>query len=699
MLKYGNILQISNGNSKTLIPRNLTYNSSVGTTQTIIGSGSTSQSTANFNSATITDLTINTLNIIPNTLATSIVVSSPIAFSFLKADYQINNFSIYPILFTEDILIKNKNFNLNTNNLIIKDNVFILNNALNGVTINGNQTDNIISGFIFPVADNNQSTDYYSGFLYVPNNKLAQISAASNFYNWTNNQYNYFKDLNKGFFKFKYLSQSLNFETYNNVMDRNYLDLVDNNKNLANLQANGLALYDGEIVGLNNNLYFNLSDGTTIYNLIDITPTKFNLLNNLGISFINNLFITDANNNKYISFDGTKSLINFYQNLSFDNIQQKINFINTLEFNSGTTTYMKIDAVNNQTELFGTVIIDSLQIVSLFELNNIPFQFINSLQIISNGNTFITFDSVINTITMVQTTYVNNLIVLNSFKIDNNNPIIFLESLNINDILGNRYLFLDGANLQLNLLLPTSSSKLSVNSEFSLSNNIPVIIDSQFTIKNNTSIFMIVDINNTKLHNNLVFVSSTPKISFPVGETLNISDISGSINLNIDNSVTINGPTNSYQDITKTIVGSSFNITNTKAVDFNLAFTPYAKSYILSGITQINALITYEFLDVININNMSGKLIGTTWGLNTLFINAYEINVWTYPVMIDENQIAQIGYSSLSPVNTNNNGDWYINNIYLTQPNLDGIYNLNVECKGSTNDRIVWGFKLDILQI
>ena len=249
------------------------------------------------------------------------------------------------------------------------------------------------------------------------------------------------------------------------------------------------------------------------------------------------------------------------------------------------------------------------------------------------------------------------------------------------------------------MLLPTSSTKLSVNSEFSLSNNIPVIIDSQFTIKNNTSIFMIVDINNTKLHNNLVFVSSTPKISFPVGETLNISDISGSINLNIDNSVTIKGPTNSYQDITKTIVGSSFNITNTTAVNFNLSFTPYAKSYILSGITQINALITYEFLDVININNMSGKLIGTTWGLNTLFINAYEINVWTYPVMIDENQIVQIGYSSLSPVNTNNNGDWYINNIYLTQPNLDGIYNLNVECKGSTNDRIVWGFKLDILQI
>jgi len=699
MLKYGNILQISNGNSKTLIPRNLTYNSSVGTTQTIIGSVGTSQSTANFNSATITDLTINTLNIVPNTLATCIVVSSPIAFSLFKADYQINNFGIYPVLFTQDILIKNKNFNLNTNNLIIKDNVFILNNALNGVTINNNQTDNIISGFIFPIADNNQSTDYYSGFLYIPNNKLAQISATSNFYKWTNNQYNYFKDLNKGFFKFKYLPQSLNFETYNNVMDQNYLDLVNNNKNLANLQANGLALYDGEIVGLNNNLYFNLSDGTTINNLINITLTKFNLLNNLGISFINNLFITDANNNKYISFDGTKSLISFYQNLSFDNIQQKINFINTLEFNSGTTTYMKIDAVNNQTELFGTIIVNSLQIVSLFELNNIPFQFINTLNIKSNGDTFITLDSVLNIITIPKTTYINNLIVSNSFKIDNNNPIIFLGSLNINDVLGNRYLFFDGANVRLNMLLPTSSTKLSVNTEFSLVNNIPVIVDSQFVIKNNTSTYLMIDANNTKLYNNLVFISSTPKISFPVGETLNITDISNSINLNIGKSITIIGPTNSYQDISKTIVESSFNITNTSAVDFNLSFIPYAKSYVLSGITKINAMITYQFLGVTNINNMSGKLIGTTWALNSTYINSFEINLWTYPVIIDEDQITQIGYSSLSPVNTNNNGDWYINNIYLTQPNLDGVYNLNVECKGSTYDRIVWGFKLDILQI
>ena len=699
MLKYGNTLQISTGNSKTLIPRNLTYNSQVGNTQTNINGSNTSQSTANFNSASITDLTINSLNIIPNTLETCIVVSSPIAFSLFKTDYQINNFAIYPILFTEDILVNNKNFNLNTNNLVIKDNVFVLNNALNGVTINNNQTDNIISGFIFPIADNNQSTDYYSGFLYVPNNKLAQINATSNFYNWTNNQYNYFTDLNKGFFKFKYIPQALDFETYNNVMDRNYLDLVDNNKKLANLQANGLALYDGEIVGLNNNLYFNLSDGTTINRLINITNTSLNLLNNLGISFINNLFIKDANNNQYISLDGAKNLINFYQNISFDNIQQIVFFNNILEFRSGTTSYLKLDVPNNQIELFGTTIINNLQIVSLFELNNIPFQFINNLNITSNGSTFINFDSITNTITMIQATYINKLIVSESLKIDNNIPIKFVKSLYINDIIGNKYLFFDGANVELNMLLPTIATTLTVNTSFNLINNTPVVVDSIFTIQNSTSIYFSTDINNTILHNNLVFDSNTPQISFSSGDTLNIADNNNSINLSIDTSVTINGPTNSYQDISNTIVACSFNITNTSAVDYNLTFTPYAKSYVLSGITQIGAHITYQFLGVTNINNMSGKLIGTTWALNILSINAYEINVWSYPAVTDGNQTTEVGYSSFAPINTNNIGDWYIKRIYLSQPNFDGVYNLNIECVGSAYDRIVWGFKLDILQI
>jgi hypothetical protein len=300
---------------------------------------------------------------------------------------------------------------------------------------------------------------------------------------------------------------------------------------------------------------------------------------------------------------------------------------------------------------------------------------------------------------MTQATSINRLTVTNSFKLDNNIPIRFMSSLNINDVLGNRYLFFDGANTQLNMLLPTIATTLSVNSSFNLLNNIPIIVDSTFRVQNNTSIYLSIDIDYTTFNNNLKLRSSLPQISFPVGRTLNIADDSKSINLNIGDVVTINGPTNSYQDISNTMVSCSFNITNTKAVDFNLTFIPYAKSYVLSGITQADAVITYQFVGVTNINNMSGKLIGTTWALNTLFINSYEVNVWSYPAIAYGNQITEVGHSSLAPINTNNNGDWYINKVYLTQPDLDGIYNLNVECVGSASDRIVWGFKLEILQI
>jgi len=124
MLKYGNILQISTGNSKTLYPRDLAYAKAAnGTITNVQGSSNANQSSANFDSAAITDLTTNSINFIPNTLAKSIVISSPVAFSLLKADYETNNFNIYPIFFSQDIFINNKNFVLQSNNVSIKDNV------------------------------------------------------------------------------------------------------------------------------------------------------------------------------------------------------------------------------------------------------------------------------------------------------------------------------------------------------------------------------------------------------------------------------------------------------------------------------------------------------------------------------------------------------------------------------------------------
>ena len=305
MLKYGDLLNINNGTSKTLNPRTLVYNNNItiqssndnNTTTT-----STTQSSGNFNSAIITDLEVNTISLIPNTLVTNIVIYSPIAFSVLKTDYELNNFSLYPIYFSQNMKIENKNFLLNTENFTIKDNVIMLNSENLNNYISNFQTDNLISGYIFPITDQNTFTGYYSGVLYIPNSKLVKISENSTFYQWTNDKYNYFTNQNKGFYKFKYLPQNLNFSGYSNNMDSNYYDLIDNNQNLANIMANAIGLYDGEIIGMNNtNIIFKLSDGETLYDTLNITKTDINILNNLALKFIDSFYIKDTNDNNYIS--------------------------------------------------------------------------------------------------------------------------------------------------------------------------------------------------------------------------------------------------------------------------------------------------------------------------------------------------------------------------------------------------------------
>jgi hypothetical protein len=80
--------------------------------------------------------------------------------------------------------------------------------------------------------------------------------------------------------------------------------------------------------------------------------------------------------------------------------------------------------------------------------------------------------------------------------------------------------------------------------------------------------------------------------------------------------------------------------------------------------------------------------------LNKTTVNSYEINLWTYP----NNTLTEtlVNFNTLNPYNTNNIGNWSINNIYLSYNNG---YDLNVSCIGSITDTVIWSFKLDILQI
>ena len=255
------------------------------------------------------------------------------------------------------------------------------------------------------------------------------------------------------------------------------------------------------------------------------------------------------------------------------------------------------------------------------------------------------------------------------------------------------------ANL-INMAVPTLINTLSIGTTFQLLNDIPIIVANNFKIQNTISLFAIFNADGFYSYRNLIFSTSIyPKIIYNTNQILTITDTTETIMLKFSDTITIEGPNNNFVDISNCIVNSSFSITNTSAIDYNLTFTPKTKLYILSTVTRPNAIFIFTCNNILNINNMSGKIMGTTWALNTFAVNAYDINIWSFPYNNDNQLEFNIGYSTLLPVNITNRGDWYIDSIYLTQPNFDGIYNLNIKVIGSTLDKIVWGLKVDILQI
>jgi hypothetical protein len=339
-------------------------------------------------------------------------------------------------------------------------------------------------------------------------------------------------------------------------------------------------------------------------------------------------------------------------------------------------------------------------VLTSFELSNIPITFLSTLNIIGNGNTFMTFNSTTNLITMVQATYINTLLVNNLFRLNNNIPLRFTTLLSIQDVNSNVFMTFNSTTNLITMSIPTTVSSLTVGTTLQLLNDIPVLVSSSFKIQNATTLFAMFSINSFSCYRNLVFTTPTyPKILYNPNQELTIGDNNDTIKLKMSNTVTIEGPLNSFMDISNCIVNSSFNVTNTAAIDFNLSFTPETKLYVLSGITQPNAEFIFRCNSILNINNMSGKITGTTWALNTLAVNAYDINIWSYPYNNNGQPDFNVGYTTLQPVNTTTNGDWYIDSIYLTHPQLDGNYHLNIKVKGSTFDKVVWGFKVDVLQI
>jgi hypothetical protein len=185
---------------------------------------------------------------------------------------------------------------------------------------------------------------------------------------------------------------------------------------------------------------------------------------------------------------------------------------------------------------------------------------------------------------------------------------------------------------------------------------------------------------------NIYINKINPKITFDSDKTLEISSINSLTKLQITkNNVNIIGSVNSKSLLNISNSGGTYNLGSNF---YN--FTPISKTYILSGVTNINENISFVFQNILSENTFqySGKLNITTRNTSNTLINIYNINIWTINGIVE--------YDSLNKLNINNSGDWNINNITLS--NLpEG--NITLNCNGSSNYSVIWGIKLDGLSI
>ncbi len=720
MLKYGSLNNVLNQNSKTLLPRNLTLNSSLNTTKNNIiitntvnsdlTNNTTTQTNINISDASIDNLNVTKISASNNSINPYIICDGPIAFSLLRSEYMYHNFKIYPILFTQDILINNKNLELNSDSIIIKDNVLVINNDVKNNSLLDNTTDVFITGIIFPIIDQNSSTGYYSGLLYLPNNKIEKVSPTSTIYKWTNNKYLIFKNLNKGFYKLKYLSQNNNFLTYKNTLTSTYVDLFDNNDDLSNLIVNSIAITDGELVAFNNeylNIMLGDQDNQPI-NIITFNKTNIHFKNNIDMIFDTSLTI--KNFIDYLKF--YNNLITFYTDIFFNNNNSFINFTDKLTIISNGQSFLSFDYTNNRIEFNKDVIVNTLIILSNLELNFKDLFFGNEFNIGSLiNNIFVPFLNFTNTSTnqslnLLINSYVNNLFINNNLTFNSTSKLTFENILNIISSSGDTYFNINNINKSINFDKIINVSDITISSSILLNNQISIKVINDFKItdiQNN----LLINFNSSYLRffYNLYINKFNPKITFDDLNTIEISSINPNIKLQVNqNSIIINGPSNSNSTTLNVIVGSSLNITNISCnfeSGLNIFnFIPTAKLYVLSGATKPTENISFVFQSVYSIPNenttqFSGKLNITSRAMDGNFINIYNINIWTTP-------LGTVEYDTIIPINNNLLGDWSINNFILTlvQPMDNGdYYNIQINCNGSLNYNIIWGIKLDGLSI
>lgn len=281
MLKYGNLSSISNSNSKSLIPRNLTYRQADLFKTTVPDDAIIAAFNNPNNNPTLDNL--NNLNVANATIGNAkidvlyvnlirlrtiskqhITVNDPL----LITDLTSTTDQTYSYLFQQDSLFQCRRLDINVGNVSFRDNVIQINSAYftnfgNPVASNKTKYDMLLSGFIFPNTNDDFEKKKFNSMLIIPN-KYYLDDASTEFKQYDISHTDCFGSNSNEFTNsVRFTSTNYDFSKNSTILNtknqinENDSDLfsINNCANLLNIEANNLALYGGKIVSINSSSF------------------------------------------------------------------------------------------------------------------------------------------------------------------------------------------------------------------------------------------------------------------------------------------------------------------------------------------------------------------------------------------------------------------------------------------------------------
>ena len=528
MLRYGDISVVNNGNSKSLVPRNLTYRqkelfkTKVSDTDIlsaiqlnsfdIPNAGNISSDNADFNTTNVTDLYVDLIR--KKTVAEPQITIND---KLLISDRTDDGIETFQYSFTNNGYFDADTFDFNVPSVKFQDNVIYLNSKFidksTDPLFDKTKYDSMVSGFIFPqINDQTENKKKFNGMFFVPSNYYLYKNTSTDeiqFVKYTNNdgidQLIFPDNDNQQKQKQSLRLIRLNYPFDNNSTFDNQMKIAtDDNiaglndaENLLNLEVDNIAMYNGNFVLLKRES-FDPNDGDIRQdNLANFTFWASDL------SGRKQLFTIRADGvNVFGPLEIDENIVVNRYGIKFGIILDEISI-----YDNSDNKFIIFNKTNNKTSIVTTLDLSANGLIYFNDTNKIIF---------NNGS--------------------QNVLILNSTDID--------TSANLNLLNGSPKISFDSSN---ELIIKDTSNylgffnnEINVYQPLNLSPNGIIKFDSNLYIKDGTQNIVTIKSTNIDTSANINLLNDSPNISFRNGKNFTITNDNSVDFLSIDSSNYVN---------------------------------------------------------------------------------------------------------------------------------------------------------------